>query len=196
MPPLSGEKNFISNSRDLRKMRQINLLPEQMQKTEQQKIVQNSFVLALIPTVMIICVIHGFLSWDLQNVKKAAEQSTDDNQINEFGDVKGKIGALSAQIENFYKAQKPVLLSMAQQAFSPFLLKNFGDAASNRVWFKKLELDYEAKICRIEGRSYNTRLVSEFMLEVKKMAFFKSVELSSMERSPDGQVDFMIVCNL
>ena len=178
-------------------MRQINLLPEQMQKTEQQKILRNFFVVTLIPTLIIVCVIHGLLWWYLQSVKKTAtERSTDYSQINEFGDVKEKIDTLSAKIEDFYRAQKPVLASIAQQSFSPFLLKNFGDAASNRVWFKRLALDYDGKICRIEGRSYNTRLVSEFMLELKKLAFLKSVELSSMEKSPEGNVDFMIICNL
>ncbi len=177
-------------------MRQINLLPEPMQKIEEQKVIRNAFGVSVVPTLIILIVVHVFLSWYLQDVIKMTGYSTDYSQVNEFGDIKEKIDVLSVQMGNFYRDQKPVLMSVAQQSSPPFLLKNLSVAASNRVWFKKMELDFDGKICRIEGQSYNTRLVSEFMLELKKILSLKSVELNSMEKTPEGHVNFMIVCNL
>ncbi|MDP2653140.1 MAG: PilN domain-containing protein [Candidatus Omnitrophota bacterium] len=175
-------------------MRQINLLPEQMQKVEQIKTIRNAFVLVLAPILLVMAVVHVLLAMHLQNMKRLAERPMDYIQTREVGEVKVRIDEVLSKMRDFHAGHEILLESIAQRASTPVILVNLGEMAQSRVWLNDFNLDHESKTCRIAGQSFNTRLVSEFMLELKKVPFFKNVELSSMERGQDGKVGFSIVC--
>ncbi len=69
-----------------------------------------------------------------------------------------------------------------------------GKITTHKVWLTRLSLDNSNGICQMDGKSFNTRLVSEFMLEFKKIPYFENVALISMEKGPDEKVDFKITC--
>ena len=55
-------------------------------------------------------------------------------------------------------------------------------------------------VWEITGRTAQTQLVSEFMLELKKLAYFKEVKLTSIMKkkatSGDEGIDFNLACIL
>lgn len=177
-------------------MRQINLLPEDIQKAEAQSLLRNIAVSAIAPLVAVMLLMHGVLAWYLTSLNQEARQSPGTVPSIEADHLREKVDQKLGEAQKFFYHHKALFYHDIRRILTLRILAKLGTMADQKVWVKRFELDYKQKITRISGQSYNTRLVSEFMLELKKLQFFSEVELSSMEKGPDGKINFLVVCRL
>lgn len=178
-------------------MRQINLLPEEVKRTEKERINKNLVIFGAGLTFLVVASIHFLLAWRVDSLKNALKQSDAVRKNPGLSQLQKEINQLEKERERYVKENKALLEILTKHLASPSVLKVLSEAASGRVWFIGLSIDVQKETCRINGKSFNTQLVSEFMLELKRSSCFKKIDLTSMEKqsAPEGKdITFSITC--
>jgi Tfp pilus assembly protein PilN len=114
----------------------------------------------------------------------------------EFAQLRAQTQQMSNNIQKYINQYGAVINAYGDNYFSVDILRVIGNISQHKVWFTRLNLNNKTRKCEVEGQSYNTRLVSEFMLEIKRAPFFDNVALISMEKGQDDRVNFKLVCTL
>jgi len=179
-------------------MRQINLLPERLKKQEEWRIVRNSFLLTVGLSVAFVLLVHFGLNFCVKNLEDIATKPLALKETDEISQLKDKIDAVETKMKELVMANKEIIEVFAKNSSLSYLLKVIGNATADKVWLTDLSFHYDKKICQMKGLSFNTRLISEFMLELKALAYFENVTLVSMEKSREGsrETAFIIRCLL
>ncbi len=180
-------------------MRQINLLPEKLQKAEKARNIKTSIMFTVLPVLFGICIIHFFLSAKVSVLREMVDQPLMLKDTTEVRPIRRQVIRLNNDISKFINQNSDIVGIYSKYFFSTNTLRIIGSVSTNKVWLKALSLDIQEGTCLIEGKSFNTRLVSEFMLELKRLAYFEKVELISMgkeSQSEESEIDFKIVCQL
>ncbi|MDD5449292.1 MAG: PilN domain-containing protein [Candidatus Omnitrophica bacterium] len=178
-------------------MRQINLLPEEVKHTEIGRINKNVIIVGIGLIFLAMTLVHFSLVHRVTALKKTLKQLNAVKGYPGLGQLQKEAVAIEKEKARYASENKALIDIMAKHLASAPLLKSISDAAYGRVWFTALAVDPQKEGLRITGRAFNTELVSEFMLELKKMASFKKIDLASMEKqeSADGEeINFAINC--
>ena len=179
-------------------MRQVNLLPEGLKKTANLKAERSALIVTGGIALAIFVFIHVILVIQIKGLEIAANQPLFFEEATQTGQLKGLIES-KKKIQKLVKKNRDVLEIFAKHSSSANILDTIGDITRDKVWLNRFLLDLNAGQCTIEGRSFNTRLVSEFMLELKKLPCFENVELVSMDKGTkkgDEEIDFEIICKI
>ena len=115
----------------------------------------------------------------------------------EISRLRKEIARSELEMQRFIDKNRVALDISSKYIPCPYILKTIGDITLDMVWLTGLSVDSENGTCQIDGRSFNTKLVSEFMLELKKLPYFRSVELPSMEKGTEPErkeIEFKITC--
>jgi Tfp pilus assembly protein PilN len=180
-------------------MRQVNLLPERLQQAEEKRIIRDSIIITISLTLLLVLSLHFLLVSRVIRLKKIIDRLTIAKETPEVRELRKEINRLKTEEQTFINKNRVFLDILAMGTSYPYILNSIGEATSNKVWLTKLSVDAKNGICQFDGKSFDIQLVSEFMLELKKMAHFRNVELTSMERGKEmGEkaVAFRITCNL
>jgi Tfp pilus assembly protein PilN len=180
-------------------MRQINLLPLEIQRAEQIRSIRNSIIVILAPVLAVLLGIHFLLTYAVQQTALRAAQPPEQIDTPEINQVRTALRSEELKMSQFVNSNKPMIQLITKDFSMTDILKVINTVIENKVWFTSLKVDTESKRCEIDGKSFNTRLVSEFMLELKRAAYFQDVELISMNISNNAandEVDFKIICLL
>lgn len=177
-------------------MRQINLLPQKIQQRQRLAILRNSFCLTILPTVIGMVFVHGVITGQLAMVEKVFRSPQAFQETAESRRIQQEMDSLKASATEFFVREKDLIELFVVNLPISEIAKDIGRSVSQKVWLTKLDVDMFKKTCTIDGQSYNTRLVSEFILELKKLAYFKKVQLITMgeeQKASTGEVDFKII---
>lgn len=177
-------------------MRQINLLPESLQQAQNKKKILNSFFVTLIPTVFAVGAIHILTILFIANLEGQVKHPAANMDTMEFMALREEIQKKADDLQKYTADYGALINSYMDNYLSQDILRAIGAISHHKVWFTRFELNNKNRACEIQGKSFNTRLVSEFMLGVKKAPFFDNVTLISMEKGQDEKVNFKIVCVL
>ncbi len=177
-------------------MRQINLLPVSLQQAQNKKKITYSFLITLGPTIFAIVVIHFLIVVFVSNLESKVKHPAANVDTTQFVALREAIQKKSDDVQKYVDEFRVIIDSYMDNYLSENILTVIGNISYHKVWFTHLELNNKNKTCEIQGKSFNTRLVSEFMLGVKKAPFFDNVTLISMEKGQDEKVNFKIVCVL
>ncbi|MBL7170475.1 MAG: PilN domain-containing protein [Candidatus Omnitrophica bacterium] len=178
-------------------MRQINLLPEKVHRAEERRSIRKSLITAVSLTSLVVLSIHLLSAGRVERLEKIARQLTSIKVPPEISQLRGKIARLKVERQTFIDRNRVLLDILSKDLPYPYILKTIGNVTSDMVWLTGFSIDSRKGTCQIDGQSFNTSLVSEFMLELKKLPYFESVDLTSMERRTELQekgVDFKITC--
>jgi len=179
-------------------MRQVNLLPEELQKAQSLKIIGSSLLFNIGAVVIFVVLINSLLSFWITNLETVALQPLALKENNEITQIRAKISEIEKETGMIFKKNRDIMEVFARNSSFSHLLKVIGNVTSDKVWLTSLTFVMKDRRCKMDGLSFNTRLVSEFMLELKKISYFKNVELLSMEKEGRGikEVAFTIECEL
>lgn len=180
-------------------MRQINLLPKNLQKAIQIKKVRNSALIIFIPVFTFVLIGHFGVGFWVDSLRRSAEAPPSMNETPEIVRLRQGIKSVNAETKNFAEHNEGALEILKQDYPVSKIIKALGDASDKKAWIKGLTFDSEGGVCRIDGASLSTKTVSEFMLELKKISFFKNVELINMGKQKSGgldKIDFQLSCGL
>lgn len=180
-------------------MRQVNLLPEDIQKTERIKIIINSLLTTLVPVILGMALLHFLIVFRLHSLQRVVNQPYAQPELAQFQELRQEIGKIKSAAQGSFSRDRELIEYFVVNLPFSEILRNIGNIAQERVWLTGVTVDGQSNICEIEGRSFNTRLVSEFILNLKQYYFFQSVELLSMGEDKTGKEEethFKIVCSL
>ena len=138
-------------------------------------------------TLAVILVIHGLLAVKINVLKKAKQGQMPKMPAGSREDPDGlhfseDIQRLAADLQDFISQNKNLWEFVDQSFRSSVILKDIGRIADKRIWLTNFTLDSLQGHCELEGSTFYTRAVSEFMMELKKLPYFKMVSLTTMER--------------
>jgi len=180
-------------------MRQVNLLPEEIRRVEIIQFIQHTLAFLLVPTMVLLFIISFFMNMHIRNLKRTAEQPLDFHETAETRELKEKIETRETQLKRYGHENEILIKTFVKNSSASYLLKVISRLSENKVWLKAIVLDAQQNTCHIDGKSFNTRLVSEFMLEIKRLPYFRSVDLVAVGKQAvktEAEVDFQIVCYL
>ena len=180
-------------------MRLVNLLPEEYQKKEQWRILRHSLCLTFLPLGLGLAVIHFLVVSQLAGMEQALRQPKHYSESVQTVKLRQEISAVKAKGQGLVSADKELIEYFVVQPASSRILKNIARVADEKVWLTEFGLDLARGTCDIGGKSFNIRLVSEFMLELKQLSYFAEVELVAMEegaKEKGGEVTFKVTCRL
>lgn len=181
-------------------MREVNLLPTSYQKKERNSVIIKSVFLMIVLLVLFLGSLYVAISWGILHLETVLGYRAA-SQVNlEMKELKGQLIALDNQMKDFYVRKQLVVEGYMTSAALINLLERAGDFTSDRVWLTELECHAFQKQCSLKGKAFNTRLVSEFMLDLKKLSFFESVDLVSMGKEESQNIkegiDFALRCHM
>lgn len=177
-------------------MRQINLLPETLQKAHIKTVIVHSAAVSIGGTFLLAAVVHVLLTLSIGNLEERVLHPASYLDTMEFAQLREMINIKAEEVKKYVGQYGTVVEAQMNNNAAEGILKAAGMSSKHKVWFTRFVLDNKARKCEIEGKSFNTRLVSEFMLNIKKSPFFDNVSLISMEKGTDEKVDFKVVCIL
>lgn len=180
-------------------MRQINLMPKALQEAEQKRFLIASLVVVLGPLAVVLALVHGVMQSRLSTLQRLAEDPLALSSSPEIVEMSRQIQTLKEETRRFVGDRQAVLELISRQALAPQVLTLTANAVTDRIWLQNLELDYLKNVLLVNGRSTETRQVSAYILELKRLPYFKSVELVTMGKdAAPGQeeIDFKIQCAL
>ena len=163
-------------------MRQVNLLPANIQEAEKKRALMNSILITAGLSLLVLFFIHLLLVARVSKLQRLAQRPVTFQDTEETSLLRQQKEELNKHIEGFIQDNKVSLEVLMEQFSYANILKVIGDAAAGKVWLRAIDIDSQKGKCEIKGRTFNTRLVSEFMLELKKFSCFKTVNVSSMEK--------------
>ena len=177
-------------------MRQVNLLPDETRKTETLRFMRNSLLILLAPVFGLWFLMNLLLNIQIGALKRTAAQPLAFQETGETQALKTKIANLEKKIQEYGDQNKGIIETFVKKVPCGYLLKNIGCLSEDKVWVNAISFDTQKKECRIDGKSFSTRLVSEFMLELKRLPHFEGVDLVSVgkeTRKTTQEVDFQII---
>ena len=180
-------------------MRQVNLLPEDIRKAEEVRKVRHSLIFTIGAPLLGIVTIHLLLLLLVYQLRTAASQPLGFQDTPQIGVVREKIDQIQSLAGDFSQQHQGAVKILCRLRSPVGFLLHLGEVVREKVWLTDIQLDYGKKICELTGRSFNTRLVSEFMLELKKMNAVENFELVSMEQkeSPSTpEIEFKLKIHL
>ena len=180
-------------------IRQVNLLPPALKNEHKLAVVKKSLMLTLGPVLIFVVVCHFLLILGVSWLAAVAQQPTEFKEAPEISRVRQQILAVSKDVNAFFKEQKPLADFAAQQYPELNILKQLGEMTGHKVWLSGLIFDIKKGTLEFQGSSFNTRLVSEFMLGLRNLSYFSKVDLVSMGKAAQGkdkEVSFTISCQL
>jgi len=180
-------------------MRQVNLLPTDLQQAERIHFFKKAGLFLLSPTLILLIMGHLILQARLNYLQDLSKQPLALKETKETRELNEKKKEAKQQVRVFYDENKSILERFVKKFSVAHMLKFIGQIAKEKVWLLSLSLEVNKGECRIEGKSFNTRLVSEFMLELKRLPYFKNVELVSMNKGKGTEIkeiEFQVVCRL
>lgn len=180
-------------------MRQVNLLPEENQKSETMRLIRNSLCKNFLPVIAGMIPIHFFLAFSLSDLERTVQIPQRYHETPRVLQIRQEIKNMKSKASGLFASNKDLVVNFLANLPSSQLLKKIGNVTSERVWLTNLALDMSKGMCEMNGRSFNIRLVSEFILELKRLPYFTSVELVTMEgnqKEKEGEINFKIVCKL
>lgn len=178
-------------------MRQINLLPEELQRSQGRRPIIKSVIAAVCLAVFAVLSIHLLLTATVGMLERIERELISTRELPEMSRLREEIARSKLDMRRFIDKNRVPLEILSENLPCPYILKTIGDVTLDLVWLTGFSVDSKNGTCQLDGRSFNTKLVSEFMLELKKVPYFKSVELSSMEKGGEPkkeEVEFKIVC--
>jgi len=180
-------------------MRQVNLLPGETQRVEIIQFIQHTLAFLFAPTIILLFLISFLMNMHIRHLQKTAEQPLAFQETAETRQLKKQIDSLEKELKIYGHDNEALIKAFVKRSPAAYLLKVISRLSENKVWLRGITLDAQQDICRIDGKSFNTRLVSEFMLEVKRLPYFRDVELVSVGKQAvktASEVDFQIICYL
>lgn len=180
-------------------MRQVNLLPEDIRKSEEIRKVRHSLVFTIGAPLLGIVVIHLLLVLLVHHLKTAASEPLGFQDTPQISAVREKIDQIQSSAGDFSRQHQSAVKIICRLRSPVGFLLRLGEAVREKVWLTDVQLDYGKKVCELTGRSFNTRLVSEFMLELKTMNAVENFELVSMEQkesSSTPEIEFKLKIHL
>ncbi len=180
-------------------MRQVNLLPEESQRIETLKFIQRTLAFLFVPTLVVLFGISFAMDRHIEILRHAVDKPMAFQETAETRKLDQDIANTEKELKIFGDEHRVLIKTFVKRVPTAYLLKIISRLSENKVWLKGISLDHQQDICRIEGKSFNTRLVSEFMLEIKRLPYFRDVELVSVGKEAvkaASEVDFQIVCHL
>lgn len=175
-------------------MRQINLLPETLQKAQAQSRITKSLLITLGPAVLAMALIHVFFVFVLSYLEKQAKSPVVNVDSGGFEQLRDQIQQQKVGLEKYYGQYRAIIDPYTSNYFTRQILEKSGEMTHHKVWLTRINIDNMKRSCELEGKSYNTRLVSEFMLNIKRTSYFENVNLISIDKARDEKVNFKIVC--
>lgn len=179
-------------------MRQLNLLPADLQQKQQTARLRNVLIVLIIPTVILMGGIHYALVRHIDRLNDTVQNPPSPLETPEIQALRREIQSVRSGIESLVGSHYLAMELFARQLMPASVLKDTANGARGKVWFDQMEMDMTKRVFSIKGKSFNTRLVSEYMLELKKMPYFSAVDLESVSKENAGgqAVEFLINCHL
>jgi Tfp pilus assembly protein PilN len=180
-------------------MRQVNLLPEESRKAETILFIRNTVGVILGPFVGILLIVNFFIGAHIDYLRRTAEQPLASKETSETLAMKKQIEKYEENLKQTGVQNKDIVETFVKKVPAGYLLKMISRLAEDKVWLDGISVDVKERRCTVDGKSFGTRLVSEFMLELKRLPHFKDVELVSVgkeTRKTAQEVDFQIICFL
>ena len=180
-------------------LRQVNLLPEEIQKSEQLRFLRFSLTVIFLPVFVVLFLISSLLNGCIQNLEETARQPLAFQETTATRDLKKKIEQQENVLGDFAQENTGIIETYVKNSPTAYFLKVISRLSAQKVWLTGIALDTQGRTCKIKGKSFTTRLVSEFMLELKRLPHFQEVELVSVGKEgvkPGAEVDFQIICHL
>ena len=180
-------------------MRQVNLLPQDMQQADRINFMRKAGLVLFTPVIVLLIIGHILLQTRLGYLKRTSEQPLAFTETQETRELGRRKKEARKKIRDFYAKNENVIEKFVKKFSVAHMLKSVGQIAAEKVWLQSMVLDIPKDVCRIKGKSFNTRLVSEFMLELKRLPYFQNVELVSMSKGQVKdvkEIEFQVVCRL
>jgi Tfp pilus assembly protein PilN len=180
-------------------MRQVNLLPIENQRSEQWRVLRNSLCGIFLPLGFLMLVVHLLLGLQVAAMEKRLNSPLRHAESAPVVALQQAMADIKLKGEGFLKTDKEIVEYFIVQPSAANILGNIGNQALDKVWLTDLRGDGTKRVYEIVGRSFNIRLVSEFMLELKKLPYFENVELVTMgegAKGKEGEIDFKMICHL
>lgn len=180
-------------------LRQVNLLPREMLQVEHLRSLRSTFLLVMLPILFVLLIIHALLNLSIRGLEESGRRPATWWFSPEMDSVQDRLEAMGKNAIQFMTSHKELLTGYVHHENTRDLLTRVGNSALNKVWFREVKLNNGSQKLELYGASYQARLVSEFMLELKKIPYFDQVELVSMGKESRGaneEIDFQITCLL
>jgi len=166
-------------------MRQINLLPEQFQKSEYTKLIRKALLVILAPFIVLFLFLHLLLSFEVNRLVDKINNPLGQIETPEINKLSIEIAEMEASMENYISGRRLIIEILNKRLPYSSILKGIGDACSGKAWLNELIIKNENESAQIKGNAYNVRLASEFMLELKKKPYFESIDITTMDQDPE-----------
>ena len=173
------------------------MLPEEMQRANERRFVIKSLVTTACLLFLVVLSIHLLLAAGVGRLERVERELASMGEPPEISQLRKETARLELEMQGFINKNRVPLDILSKHLPCPYILKTIGDITLDMVWLTGFSVDSQKGTSQIDGRSFNNKLVSEFMLELKKLPYFKSVELTSMERNAEPEkigVEFKITC--
>lgn len=177
-------------------MRQVNLLPEDLQTSQYQKRIARSVLLTGGSTLLVMAVLHVLIALGVAGLEDRVRRPQTYADAAEFVELREQVRILKDDVSQYVGRYRTVIEAYMDHYATTAILKTLGKAGRQKIWLTRLTVNNTTRVCDMEGRSFNTRLVSEFMLGIKKNPFFDNITPISMEKGPEQIIHFRITCDL
>lgn len=180
-------------------MRQINLLPLEDQKKGQFIVIRNLLVWTFVPMAVVLFLLHGIVVLWLGVLNTFVQNPYRQQETAHAQQLQQQIALVKSSIRDFVEKNPGQVRLFVVPLSMTDILTNISNAALDKIWLNEFSIDLSKQTCELAGESYTTRLVSEFMLQLRELPYFKKVDLVSMEKDDPRQgegVRFKVSCKL
>ena len=180
-------------------MRHINLIPKEYIWQSTRRIIRNSLIISIIVFISIAIVTHILFSSKIELLEQLLNSTRIKAEKTTINNVHGEINIINDTINNFLNTNEFYIDLIQKQFNIKDILITIGNIIGDQIWLNGYTLDSRKGICEINGFSPNTNLVSEFMLELKRIKYFNNIKLTSMKKlseKSNSLISFRIVCVL
>jgi len=113
--------------------------------------------------------------------------------------LQNEIDLINNNISSFVDKNKFFLHLIDNKFNYRNILISISNTVGDQIWLNSYLIDSQKRICEINGFSPNTNLVSEFMIELKKIPYLSDIKLTSMKKvlnEKNSNISFKIICDL
>ncbi|MBN1492849.1 MAG: PilN domain-containing protein [Candidatus Omnitrophica bacterium] len=178
-------------------MRQINLLPEAYQHQMRMAALKKTMIVSAVIVIVCIVPVHIWLADGVKGLKNELTAIKLSRAMPELDKVRSEVTLLRNERNAFVSENQALLEIAAQRVHYKAMMKLIGDSARNKVWLNSVTVSSQKKTLEMKGKAYDAQLVSEFLLEIKKIPYFNTVDLTSMQSNTaaDGTtITFSLTC--
>lgn len=178
-------------------MRQINLLPQEIQKTRERHLFILSLAITVSLIVLIITVWHLLLNINIRRLESISSRLTPAVTIkNKFETLKKEFAQTAAEREKFLQDNSALMPVIRSRIPYSDLLKALSHTTYEKVWLNEFKLESRSGVLELSGSSDNTESVSEFLYRLRRIPFLASVAPSAIERGENDIINFKVRCML